>query len=450
MLSTKTLWGCWLVVAAVLTGYFGQQLRPDQEKPDFLIGETSHGHYQIEMECSTCHETAFGGEETLQQACVGCHAEELEIAQDSHPKSKFTDPRNADRLAQLDARYCVTCHQEHVEERTQLMAVSLPTDLCFHCHADIAEDRVSHSKLPFETCASSGCHNYHDNRALYEDFLVANSGGHWLNSDAAVPPSNLRELLLYLEKVPGERVRATAAAELQQHPEYLAIQSKWSESSHATGNVDCASCHQTESGTTINPGIESCSGCHDAQVDSFTSSKHGMRLAQDLSPMTPGLSRQNHSLLSFRGDSLDKPLNCATCHDVHKPDIQLAAVESCLTCHNDEHSESYPDSPHGASWDRFLAGEIPQEAAVSCATCHLPREESNHFGRTFVLANHNQNDTLRPNEKMIRPVCMNCHNLEFSIDALADVELIRRNFNGEPAVHIESIDMSLFRQSRPR
>lgn len=56
---------------------------------------------------------------------------------------------------------------------------------------------------------------------------------------------------------------------------------------------------------------------------------------------------------------------------------------------------------------------------------------------------HNQNDTLRPNEKMIRPVCLHCHGMEFAIDALADPALVRNNFAGKPARHVESIDMAL-------
>jgi hypothetical protein len=46
---------------------------------------------------------------------------------------------------------------------------------------------------------------------------------------------------------------------------------------------------------------------------------------------------------------------------------------------------------------------------------------------------------------MIRPVCMACHNLEFSIDALADKALIENNFSGQPSEHIPSIDWSLKR-----
>jgi len=41
---------------------------------------------------------------------------------------------------------------------------------------------------------------------------------------------------------------------------------------------------------------------------------------------------------------------------------------------------------------------------------------------------------------------MQCHSLEFSIDALADPELIRRNFNGQPTKHIPSIDWALQRK----
>ena len=59
-----------------------------------------------------------------------------------------------------------------------------------------------------------------------------------------------------------------------------------------------------------------------------------------------------------------------------------------------------------------------------------------------TVVQHNQNANLLPNEKMIRPACIHCHGLGFSIDALADEQLIENNFNGKPSVHIESIDMA--------
>ncbi len=74
----------------------------------------------------------------------------------------------------------------------------------------------------------------------------------------------------------------------------------------------------------------------------------------------------------------------------------------------------------------------------------MHREKINKKGDVFVV--HNQNLTLRPNEKMIRPVCMNCHGVGFAIDALADEVLIKNNFNGRPSQHIESIDWVKARQ----
>jgi len=91
------------------------------------------------------------------------------------PYRPFTNPRNAPLAEVLDARKCVTCHTEHQLEQTGPMGVSIAQDYCFHCHEDVGKNRPSHKDLGFETCATAGCHNYHDNRALYEDFLVQNA-----------------------------------------------------------------------------------------------------------------------------------------------------------------------------------------------------------------------------------------------------------------------------------
>ena len=58
-----------------------------------------------------------------------------------------------------------------------------------------------------------------------------------------------------------------------------------------------------------------------------------------------------------------------------------------------------------------------------------------------MLVQHNQSDNLRPGEKMLRPVCMNCHGLGFATDALADRTLVNNNFLGEPRTRIRSLDM---------
>ncbi len=50
---------------------------------------------------------------------------------------------------------------------------------------------------------------------------------------------------------------------------------------------------------------------------------------------------------------------------------------------------------------------------------------------------------------MIRPTCLECHSLEFAIDALADPELVNSNFSGQPNRHIESLDWALKRVTQP-
>jgi hypothetical protein len=55
---------------------------------------------------------------------------------------------------------------------------------------------------------------------------------------------------------------------------------------------------------------------------------------------------------------------------------------------------------------------------------------------------HDQNANLRPRDKMLRTVCLSCHGLGFSIDALADGDLVDRSFNGRPSVHVPSLDMA--------
>ncbi|MDX1491551.1 MAG: cytochrome c3 family protein [Pseudohongiellaceae bacterium] len=445
MLTNKRiLWLVWLLLAVLLSGYLSKQLLVDEQKPDFLIGETTHGHYQIEMQCSVCHLEPFGGAQVLQDACVSCHKEELDIAQDSHPRSKFTDPRNADTLAKLDARLCITCHTEHNKELTHAMGVTVPNDYCFHCHEDIAQERPSHEGMAFETCSSAGCHNYHDNRAIYEDFLVDNALGRWVDMDARLPDS---DIVAYMASIGLEVPEAGEGSTSVEHlsVDTQTIEHDWSGSAHSTSNITCSNCHGDAQNWVDKPALETCEDCHADEAKTFLGGKHGMRLAQQLSPMTPRQSVEAHGNLAFKTDSLDSPLGCSTCHDPHSVDVTKAAVSACLTCHDDTHSSSFRSSPHGMLWEEVERGMRDQLNAVSCATCHMPRIEVSTFGVSRILVQHNQNDTLRPNEKMLRPVCMTCHNLPFSIDALADPKLIENNFSGQPSLHIDSVDMSLER-----
>ena len=453
-LKAWTIWGVSTVCLAAVLGY---QLFVSVAKDNLLIGEATHGHHQIELVCEACHVDSFGGPEVLQDACTNCHQDELDMAHDSHPRKKLTDPRNAELAELLDAKQCITCHTEHQLEQTRDMGVTIPNDFCFHCHQDVGKHRESHKDLSFDSCASAGCHNFHDNRALYESFLVKNAGMPWVNYKAVLSKANSAK---YIAKDTADKLAKAAAQTNDQAPAAHAMMSThpditahWSESAHAQSQVGCASCHESSGNEwQEKPGIEACASCHTDEVTGFVGGKHGMRLSDKLpvklEPMSPKMAR-----LEFDDQASQALLTCNSCHDVHKPQLQKAAVESCLGCHADQHSLAYQGSAHQRLWQAEIDGHGPEGSGVSCASCHMPSEEHKSFVNREdkikkVSIQHNQNATLRPNEKMIRPVCMQCHSLEFSIDALADEALILNNFNGKPSKHIESVDWALKRENR--
>jgi hypothetical protein len=432
----------------VVTGsaYLGAVLTTSAvgSKTVFLPGATTDGHYQIEIACETCH-TPFQG--VRNDACVGCHGEELAAVDDSHPRSKFTDPRNADLLARLDATLCVSCHREHRPDMTRAMGVTLPDDFCRTCHADVGTDRPSHAGLRFETCASAGCHNFHDNTALYEDFLVAHAGDPALSATPHVPRRSpiggkgrntgkaMPALSLPSDAPPHVTLDAPVIARLES-------------SSHARAGVNCTGCHTGVAGSTsrgtwvAKPSEGECAVCHDRETAGFMEGRHGMRRARGLTPMTPGLARR-----PIRAAARELELSCSSCHSAHAFDTRTAAAKACLACHDDDHSRAYERSPHAVLWKQELAGTAPAGTGVACATCHLPRLELREAPGTVVVQ-HNQNSNLRPNEKMARTVCLACHGLGFSLDALADPRLIANNFTGRPQRRVASIEMAARRAGR--
>ena len=401
-------------------------------KSVFLPGATTDGHHQIELACNACHKP-FGG--VRQNACLDCHQVELEVAEDSHGEKKFADPRNAGDLDRVDARRCVTCHVEHRAEVTGAMGVTLPVDFCRHCHADVAEERPTHRDLPFDTCADAGCHNYHDNRSLYQDFLAR----HGVAGMATVP-AMLPEPDAWVSWEAAAHGPLTAADADGPASSAAALVDAWAGSAHAAAGVYCSDCHGDGTAWAAKPARAACGACHELELRGFTAGKHGMRWAVDLSGMSPTAAR-----LPMRRDAPPGTLDCGTCHDAHGPDVRAAAVDACLSCHADEHSAAYAGSPHFRLWQAEVSGEGEPGSGVSCASCHLPRERHQVADGERIVVQHNQNANLRPNEKMIRDVCLNCHSLALSIDALADRDLIRRNFSGPPARHIPSIDMALSR-----
>jgi len=263
-----------------------------------------------------------------------------------------------------------------------------------------------------------------------------------------------------------------------------AIEQHWAASAHAAADVGCGGCHAVDAETAEEieaawidaPGEEVCAACHKGEAKTFALGRHGMRRHPEVArprsakkmlkrlgwktppdsaiatieayladPTPAPLMSTAEARVALLPNAHGRDLTCNTCHKPHEQDLEFAAVEGCLTCHADEHSQAYIGSPHQQLWQSELAGNLPPGSGVTCATCHMPKSERNDV----ITTNHNQNDTLRPNEKMIRPVCMDCHSLEFAIDALADPDLVMRNFAGTPDRHIESIDWALRRVDQP-
>lgn len=486
-MRVRYLWFLWIAFSLLLAGGAFARLYLGGDRTTFLPGNTSGVHHQIELACETCHtsddfENQAAIRKDINKTCVTCHKEELKAANDSHPIKKFKNPRMADYWDRVDARFCTSCHSEHQPEITLAGLVTLPGDFCVACHSqgdqDVRVNRPTHAGLEFDTCASAGCHNFHDNRALYEDFLVKHSGQEWLKQEPIHPVA-----LLARERArPAEDEIANYLASLVA-PETAVgtiADEHWAASAHAAADVGCGGCHAPKAETESEieaawidaPGEEVCASCHKSEAKTFALGRHGMRRHPDIAkpraakrmlknlgwkdppevviasienylaePSPAPMMSTTEARVPLLPEAHGQDVTCNTCHKPHEQDLTFAAVGACLSCHADDHSLAYKGSPHHTLWEAETAGLGPLGSGVTCATCHMPQSERKGVATT----NHNQNDTLRPNEKMIRPVCMECHSLEFSIDALADADLVQRNFPGTPDRHIESIDWAVSR-----
>ena len=447
--SKKQLWLLWLALMLGLVAWLANTLVQGKDKTVFMPGQLTDGHHQIGSACETCHQNSFDNREEIVKTCIKCHGDDRVKPYDSHPRQKFTDPRNADRLQKINALNCITCHVEHQPGITSKTGMTQPGDFCVYCHEDIAKDRPSHVDMNFDSCASAGCHNYHNNRALYTDFLIKHLDEPETLDNRQLPQREfatvLNEVATYPHGLyPVKPLKLTDMDKPDSVTSTDEINTDWNMSSHARQGANCTSCHlqpvddKQPREWISKPDHKACASCHDMEVKHFLRGKHGMRLESGLPAMTPSAA-----LLPMKKESSDTQINCNSCHKAHKYETATAAVDTCLECHNDQHSLAYKQSRHFELWQSEQAGKSPQGTGVSCASCHMPRisyDVSDWLNR--VMVQHNQNATLSPNEKMIRPVCMQCHGLEFSIDALADESLLENNFQGKPTRHIQSMDMA--------
>lgn len=215
------------------------------------------------------------------------------------------------------------------------------------------------------------------------------------------------------------------------------ITQQWQGSAHALNQVNCSSCHQNEAQAFVaQPDQESCRSCHEQAVDTFLLGKHGIRLLEGESPLTPAMAR-----LPMQPAAHDLQMTCGTCHNVHTVNTQPAAVDACLTCHSDSHSLNYKASKHAGLFAAEASLPRPSASAVSCATCHLPRHSLPQGDGSVTLVNHNNTYTLLPRDRMVQEVCMNCHGVEYSYNSIFDDALVEANFDAPPSLAMETFEL---------
>lgn len=233
----------------------------------------------------------------------------------------------------------------------------------------------------------------------------------------------------------GQVLPASAATE----QEIEEIVSLWQPSVHALNDVNCASCHQNEESDEFvaNPDHESCRSCHEQSVNTFLLGKHGVRLLEGESPLTPSIAQ-----IPMKREAFDQQMTCNACHNVHSVNTMQAAVDSCLTCHNDTHSLNYENSKHAKAVFASQPLPRPGSASVTCATCHLPRiAHKSAEGIPMAKVNHNNTYTLKPRNRMVGEVCMNCHGVEYGYNSIFDDELVEANFDRPPTLNHQTFDL---------
>lgn len=145
-------------------------------------GAMTPGHEAVA--CSACHQPAPGSLRQQVQAnlyhllgqrkhgailghlpvragvCLECHTR----PDDRHPVYRFREPRFSEAVELIDARTCLTCHQEHHGRR-----ISATPDFCAACHKPL-ELKADPLDVPHHVLIAEGnwtscltCHDFHGN-----------------------------------------------------------------------------------------------------------------------------------------------------------------------------------------------------------------------------------------------------------------------------------------------
>jgi hypothetical protein len=189
------------------------------------------------------------------------------------------------------------------------------------------------------------------------------------------------------------------------------IVSDWELSKHGDAGIDCTACHgdQHTSAEDVSKvqlaTPETCTDCHETQVDQFIKGKHAFAWAamkamptshwQPMALMEGMKGCGGCHKIGLKTESEVKELrkkgggfglaSCDACHTRHLFSVKEASQpQSCQTCHmgfDHPQWEMYSASKHGV---RFLLKQnkiLPETAAApTCQTCHM--QDGNHEVRT--------------------------------------------------------------------
>ena len=185
----------------------------------------------------------------------------------------------------------------------------------------------------------------------------------------------------------------------------------WKLSRHSKEDVDCSDCHGDKhmSKEDVNlaeiPTPETCSDCHEDQVNQFKAGKHAFAWAA--MKAMPTIHWQPMALIEGKKgcggchkiglkskeeiENLKKQgysygiASCDACHTRHLFSVKEAKQpQACQTCHmgfDHPQWEMYSASKHGVRYLLKQQGLLPKDAAApTCQTCHM--QDGNHEVRT--------------------------------------------------------------------
>ena len=178
----------------------------------------------------------------------------------------------------------------------------------------------------------------------------------------------------------------------------------------------CQSCHlgAVEPGYAMWPTAESCSACHDGQIED----RIDWTPPTEASPSNLRFAHGRHREKARAESAPDSLLRCAACHSAQgaeRMDVKHAVVEQCVACHQ-------PGGSHLA---------LPDSA---CSACHLPLAQAtrltvervgafpvpeSHREPRFVLEGHGRmvtSVTAAP----VPASCATCHARDFCIECHVD------------------------------